>query len=203
MNEYKNLQEALQGSDDSGENTNEPHMIPINSVEELEDMMKEHLGSFEDAKVGQFIKIPVASDGEGNHVYFGPLDFSGTSNELNDEELKEFYKKESGFKPDYFTIVKKSSDIKKQWIFAKANCSIGPCDMIALYDNLVDLLNSLGRYGFIEEDDTQDLQSCETLEELIDFCNEHFNHSFFTGLVYGPVEYVSGPKPNADGFALV
>lgn len=174
------------------------------SAEEVEEIMNktQSLGDPDDMSDGQILNIPVASDGQGNYVFFGPLDYTGNSNDLSDEELKEFTKKITDFDAEYFTKVKKTSDDSKMWIFARASSSIGACDMIALYPSLKDILVFLKEVGEFDEDDLEDVD-LESIESMKEFVAEYFQHSFFTGLVFGPFEYVSGPKPNENGFAEV
>lgn len=163
----------------------------------------EELGSFEDAPVGQELHIPVAPDGEGSYVFFGPIDFSGKTNNENFEEWKKSVK--STWEPTHRMIAKKSDDPSKLWMFCRATSSIGPCDLILVYPSIFVLMQN-----FLKDKDLQEY--AEVVHEIIEhqdfqeaqnLCAELFDHSFFTGLVVGPIEYVSGAKFTDTGFAEV
>lgn len=179
-------------------------------LDELDTIMKPELGCFEEVEVGQEIFIPVAKDIRGDLVYFGPLDYSGKSNSLPFEDWSDFVKENSTWTPEYRTVVKKSDDLSKMWIFAQATGSIGPCDIIALFPSLFSLIQAMIDFemdAFCENEETlkraQDAIDSQDLERAKALCDEVLTHSFFTGLLYGPVEYVSGPKPTADGYAEI
>lgn len=180
-------------------------LIELDS-EQLKKFMSEseELGSFEDAPVGQELYIPVAPDGEGSYVFFGPIDFSGKTNNENFEEWKKSVK--STWEPTHRMIAKKSDDPSKLWMYCRATSSIGPCDLIAVYPSIFVLMQNL----ILNNEDAQEY--AEVVHEIIEhkdfqeaqnLCAELFNHSFFTGLVVGPIEYVSGIIPNSKGYAQV
>lgn len=171
---------------------------------------EESLGSYENMKLGQELHIPVASDGQGNYVFFGPLDFSGKTNSLNDSEWKEFVEQTTSFKPEYRTVLKKSNDPDNIWIFAQASQSIGPCDSIAVCLTLLDLIQMLIEFkmDIIMQDPVllrlaKGIVLEQDLDQALNVVADLEQHSFFTGVVYGPFKYVSGPKPAVYGFADV
>jgi hypothetical protein len=175
----------------------------VNITEEnLQEIIKEELGHPDDLKVGQIVNVPVVSVNKEANVFYGPLDFSGNSNNLSQEELYAFIEKKTGFRPETITQIKKSEDIHQMWIYAVASMSIGPCDAIALYPSIKKLVKDVVyRLSEDDEDLMESAQEIKTDEDAVEFCKEHFQHSFFTGEVYGPFEYVSGLKPNKFGCA--
>lgn len=160
-----------------------------------------NLGYFEDMKNGDELWVPVANDGEGSYVFFGPLDFSGKTN--NSETWEDAMSEITGYKPEYKTVLRKTSDDSKLWIYGNASSSIGPCDGIAVYNNIFDLIMSVFQVQDINASEYKTILEDKDLDKAKAFCEEEFDHSFFTGLVFGPFEYVSGPKPNELGYAIV
>ena len=171
------------------------------SIEDL--TANSDFGNYEDMKDDQELRVPVSEDENSSFVFFGPLDFTGKTNSLSIYDWKILMEDRTGYSVDHISTFKKSSDKSKMYAYARATSSIGACDLYAFYPDIFSLLKSLKNFEMLDEEQEMELEAITTVEEAIEFCEENFNHSFFTGLVYGPFEYVSGPKPDENGFAKV
>ena len=176
------------------------------SLEDLKKTMEleAEFGCFEDMKIGDVLYLPVSRDADGRKLTYGPIDFSGKSNSLPETDWEEVVEEKTGFKPIGKTILKRSENPKEMFIFARASSSVGPCDMLAVYPSILHAL----AYNLPDEL-TEDEEFCikakeifesENYEKAKELADELFIHSFFTGLIYGPFEHVSGPKPTKDGY---
>lgn len=182
-------------------------LVEISSEEITEIMEKgESLGSPADMEIGQKLLIPVAEDDEGAYVFYGPLDFTGSSNDLSDAEWKAFVQKVTGFEPVGKMIVEKTSEKDAMYIFAKSDCSIGPCNVITPFNNIYDFLKEVFSWGIVDTEDVEEdvvaAYKARDVEKLVSICGDLFQHSFFTGLMFGPYKYIGGDfRATARGYA--
>ena len=179
------------------------------SVEEIEEIMnkEEKLGYPEDMKVGQELIIPVYQEGGQLPVFFGALDFSGKSNKLSYEDWEKFTEEVTGFKPIDRMILKKSNKKDSMYIFAMADSSIGACNIITPFNNIFDLIEEFLSWGMLDDEEVEEqmeeVLQTRDIDKAIEICEEYFQHSFFTGLIWGGFEYVSGVKPDKQGYAQI
>jgi len=156
-------------------------------------------------KVGQELIVPVFTPENSKEVFYGALDFTGSSNKLPEDEWKAFTKKVTGFEPIGRMILKKTNKKDAMYIFAMADSSIGACNIIAPFNSIWDLIEEVLSWNMIDEDfiieDLEKILKTKDLDGAIELCEHYFTHSFFTGLVYGTFEYISGWKPDKQGYA--
>lgn len=178
------------------------------TMEDLDDIMskEEKLGYPEDLKEGQELNIPISLDDRGIPVYYGALDFSGKSNELSNEDWKAFVKEITGFEPIDKLVVKKTNKKDAMYIFAMADKSIGACNVITPFNNIFDLVTEVLSWNMIDDEEIveslEEALNNKDTDELLEICEDYFQHSFFTGLIWGSFEYVSGRKPDKQGYPM-
>lgn len=179
-------------------------LIPITS-NQINELMHPELGSFGDMLKGQKLYIPVASDENGHLVFYGYLDYTGKSNALSEKDWKKFIKDKTDYEPIGKCVLQKSDNNEGMWIFATASSSIGACDYIAIYPDIWKLLADINNWANLTQDESNELfivLESKDIYAAMDFCDRTFTHSFFTGLVFGPFDYIEGYKPDENGFAV-
>lgn len=177
------------------------------TLENLEKVLEKEdsLGCVEDMKDGQLLIVPVSLDEEDRPVFYGCLDFTGKSTGLSEEDWTNFTEEITGYKPIGKTILRKSSNPDGMYIYAMSSSSIGACDSITVFNSIWDLLEGMikwNEFGKDEKKIIKDTIKKRDIEGALLICEDIFSHSFFTGVVWGAFEYVSGYKPNKDGFAV-
>ena len=177
------------------------------SIDELEKIMEDtnKLGYPEGMKVGQELIVPVFAPENSKEVFYGALDFTGNSNKLSEEEWRTFTKEVTGFEPIGKMILKKTNKKDAMYIFAMADSSIGACNIITVFSSIWDLIEEVLSWNMIDDekivDNFEKVLDEKDLNKALELCEEYFTHSFFTGLVWGAFEYISGWKPDKQGYA--